>query len=113
MGDSLDPKEQDAAIYSLAIGSDYGEFTFAICASLARLLWRDILKQRGIHVRQWQFCKLNLPLVVVSMVVSSAVLVGEMYVVHRTRCCLSFSLRTRVFWVEIWTVFMEICITLE
>jgi len=83
MGDSLDPKERDAAIYSLAIGSNYGAFTFTICASLAGLLWRDILKQKGIHIRQWQFCKLNLPLIVVSMVASSAVLIGEVYVVHR------------------------------
>ena len=113
MGGSLDPKERVAVIYPLAVGWDYGAFTSTICVSLAGLLWRDILKQRGIHVRQWQFCKLNLPLVVVSMVASSAVLVGEMYVVHRTRCCLSFSLRTRVFWVEIWMVFMGICITLD
>ena len=83
MGDSLDRKEREAVIYPLAIGLNYGAFTITICASLAGLLWRDILKQKGIHVRKWQFCKLNLPLVVVSMVVSSAVLVGEMYVVHK------------------------------
>ena len=83
MGDSLDPKQRDTAIYTLAIASNYGAFTFTICASLAGLLWRDILKRKGIQVRQWQFCKLNLPLVVVSMVASSAVIVGEMYVVHK------------------------------
>ena len=83
MGNSLDPKERDAAIYSLAIGSNYGAFTFTICASLAGLLLRDILKQKGIHACQWQFYKLNLPLVVVSMVISSAVLVVEMYAVHK------------------------------
>jgi len=83
MGDSIDPKQRDAAIYSLAIASNYGAFTFTVCASLAGLLWRDILKQKGIQVRQWQFCKLNLPLVVVSMVASCAVLIGEMYVVHK------------------------------
>jgi len=83
MGDSIDPKQRDAAIYSLAIASNYGAFTFTVCASLAGLLWRDILRQKGIHVRQWQFCKLNLPLAVVSMVASCAVLVGEVYVVHK------------------------------
>ena len=77
-----DPK-RDAAIYSLAIASNYGALTFTICASLASLLWRGILKQKDIHVCQWQFCKPNLPLVVVSTVASSAVIVGEMYVVHR------------------------------
>jgi len=83
MGDSIDPKQRDAAIYSLALASNYGAFSLTVCASLAGLLWRDILRQKGIHVRQWQFCKLNLPLVVVSMVASSAALVGEVYVVHR------------------------------
>jgi len=82
MGDTLDPK-RDAAIYSLAIASNYGAFSFTPRASQAGLLWRDILKQKGIQIRQWQFCKLNLSLVVVSMVASSAVLVGEMYVVHK------------------------------
>ena len=83
MGDSIDPKQRDAAIYSLAVASNYGAFTFTICASLAGLLWRDILKQKGIHVRQSQFCKLNIPLVVVSMIASSAVIIGEVYVVHK------------------------------
>ena len=41
------------------------------------------MKQKGIQVRQWQFRKLNFPLIVVSMVASSAVLIGEVYVVHR------------------------------
>ena len=83
MGDSLDPEEREAAIYLLAIGSNYRAFMITICASLAGLLWRDILGQKEIHVRQWQFCKLNLPSVVASMVVSSAVLVGEMCVVRK------------------------------
>ena len=83
MGDYIDPKQRDAAIYSLAIASNYGAFTFTICASLAGLLWRDLLKQKGIQIRQWQFCKFNLPLVIVSMVASCAVLIGEMYVVHK------------------------------
>ena len=83
MGESLDPRQRDAAIYSLAIASNYGAFSFTLCALLAGLLWRNILKQKGIHIRQWQFCKQNLPLVVVSMVVSSAVLIGEIYVVHK------------------------------
>jgi Na+/H+ antiporter NhaD/arsenite permease-like protein len=50
---------------------------------VAGLLWRDILKQKGIHVRQSQFCKLNIPLAVVSMVASSAVIIGEVYMVHK------------------------------
>ena len=83
MGDSLDPRQRDAAIYTLAIASNYGAFAFTVCASLAGLLWRDILNQKGIHIHRWQFCKVNLPLLVVSMVTSSAVIVGEMYVAHK------------------------------
>ena len=83
MGDSIDPKQRDAAIYSLALASKYGAFSFTVCASLAGLLWRTILGQKGIQVRPWQFCKLNLPLAVVSMVASCAVLIGEMYVAHK------------------------------
>jgi len=83
MGDSIDPRQRDAAIYTLAIGSNYGAFSLTVCASLAGLLWRDILRQKGVHVGRWQFCKINLPLVVVSMVASSAVIIAEMYVVHK------------------------------
>jgi Na+/H+ antiporter NhaD/arsenite permease-like protein len=83
MGDSIDPRQRDAAIYTLAIASNFGAFTLTVSASLAGLLWRDILRQKGVQVRKWQFCKLNLPLVVVSMVVSCAVIIAEMYVVHK------------------------------
>lgn len=83
MGDTLDPKQRDAAIYSLAVASNYGAFSLTISASLAGLLWRDILSRKGIHIPQWQFCRLNIPLVVTSMIASSAVIVGEMYVVHK------------------------------
>lgn len=82
-GQSIDPKTKDAAIYALAIGSNFGAFTFTFSASLAGLLWRDILRQKGIQVRQWQFCKLNFPLVITAMVAACAVLVGELYVIHR------------------------------
>jgi hypothetical protein len=65
------------------------------CASLARLRWRDILEQNGIHIRRWQFCKLYFPLVIVSMVALSAVLVGEAYVVHKNTFVMVFTSHLR------------------
>ncbi|KAI0048829.1 hypothetical protein FA95DRAFT_1557582 [Auriscalpium vulgare] len=71
-----------AAIYALALGSNYGAFTLTFSASLAGLLWRDILRQKGIHVRRVQFAVLNAGTFVIASVVSGAVLIGQTYVVH-------------------------------
>ena len=71
------------SIYGLALGSNYGAFTLTFSASLAGLLWRQILRQKGIHVRARQFLVLNLPISFVAMLVASAVLVGQVYVEHR------------------------------
>ena len=81
MGDSLDPK-RDAAIYSLQIASNYGMFTFHLPYVLRWL--EGYLEARGNHIRQWQFCKLNLLLVVVSMIVLFVALVGGMHVIGKS-----------------------------
>ncbi|KAI0077187.1 hypothetical protein K474DRAFT_1596497 [Panus rudis PR-1116 ss-1] len=73
----------DGSIYALALGSNFGAFTLTIPASLAGLLWRQILKQKGIHIRQRQFALLNLPISGVAMGVACLVLVGEVWVLHR------------------------------
>jgi hypothetical protein len=74
MEKSLDPN-LDAGIYSLGIASNHRASTFTMRASLAGLLWRDVLKKKGIHIHQWRFCKLKV--------------VEEMYAT-RTRVFLSF-----------------------
>lgn len=81
MGDFLDKKQRYVAVYSPTIASNRGVFT--TCASLAGPLWRDILRRNRIDVHQWQLCRLNLPLVIVSTVASTAVLVGEVCVVRK------------------------------
>ncbi|KAI9465182.1 hypothetical protein BJY52DRAFT_1220876 [Lactarius psammicola] len=73
---------QYASVYGLAIGSNYGAFTFTFSASLAGMLWRDILRQKGIHVRGWQFAGLNMGTFLVASVASGAVLIGQTLVVH-------------------------------
>ncbi|CAL1712066.1 unnamed protein product [Somion occarium] len=79
----VDPRTRDGAIYALAIGSNFGAFTITISASLAGLLWRGILRQKGIRIRPKQFLLLNLPISFVAMLVSCGVLAGEMFVIHR------------------------------
>lgn len=72
-----------ASVYGLAMGSNYGAFTLTFSASLAGLLWREILGHQGIHVRQGEFAQLNLGTFVVGSVASGMVLIGQTMVVHR------------------------------
>ncbi|KAI1268185.1 hypothetical protein F5Y18DRAFT_415641 [Xylariaceae sp. FL1019] len=68
-----------ATIYAMALGVNYGAFSVAFSASLAGLLWRDILSRKHIHVGRLEFARINLPIIAVAMVIGSAVLVGEVY----------------------------------
>ena len=79
----LNVRTRDGALYALALGSNFGAFTLTFSASLAGLLWRQILRQKGIHVRGRQFALVNAPISVVAMCVGCAVLVGEVHVEHR------------------------------
>ncbi|KAF7929467.1 uncharacterized protein EAE98_005385 [Botrytis deweyae] len=69
-------------VYSMAVGVNYGAFSTAFSASLAGLLWRDILARKHIHVRRLDFARVNLPIIAISMAVGCAVLVGQIYVVR-------------------------------
>ena len=72
-----------ASVYGLALGSNYGAFTFAFSASLAGLLWRDMLRKKGIQVRRYQFAKFNMGTFMVASVASGMVLIGQTLVIHR------------------------------
>ncbi|EED85293.1 predicted protein, partial [Postia placenta Mad-698-R] len=76
----LDLRAREGAIYALALGSNYGAFTLTFSASLAGLLWRSILQQKGIRVRPRQFLMLNFPIAITAMTASSAVLLAQVYV---------------------------------
>ncbi|KAG9086772.1 hypothetical protein FRC06_002879 [Ceratobasidium sp. 370] len=78
--DQPSARSRHGAIYALAIGSNYGAFSTVFSASLAGLLWRDILRQKGIVVRRSEFARLNLALVFVAMTVGCSVLVAQIYV---------------------------------
>ncbi|KAJ5946825.1 Arsenical pump membrane protein ArsB [Penicillium verhagenii] len=73
-----------ATIYSMALGVNYGAFSTAFSASLAGLLWRDILARKHIRVGSLEFARVNLPIIAIAMVVGCTVLVGEVYIVRGT-----------------------------
>lgn len=66
----------------MAIGVNYGAFSTAFSASLAGLLWRDILSRKHIHVRGLEFARVNLPIIAIAMIVGCAVLTGQVYIVR-------------------------------
>ncbi|KAJ4242719.1 hypothetical protein NW757_011945 [Fusarium falciforme] len=69
-----------ATVYSMALGVNYGAFSTAFSASLAGLLWRDILARKHIHVKSREFARVNFPIIAISMTVGCLVLVGEIYI---------------------------------
>ena len=70
------------AVYGMALGVNYGAFSSAFSASLAGLLWRDILAKKGIFLRRTEFLRVNVPIISVAMAVGLAVLIGEIYVIR-------------------------------
>lgn len=66
----------------MALGVNYGAFSTAFSASLAGLLWRDILARKHIHVKRLDFARVNLPIIAVAMAVGCTVLIGQVYVVR-------------------------------
>jgi Na+/H+ antiporter NhaD/arsenite permease-like protein len=66
----------------MALGVNYGAFSMAFSASLAGLLWRDILGRKQIQVRAIDFVRVKSPLIAIAMSVGCAVLVGEVYIMR-------------------------------
>jgi Na+/H+ antiporter NhaD/arsenite permease-like protein len=71
-----------STVYAMALGVNYGAFSAAFSASLAGLLWRDILDRKHIRVRRLEFARVNLPIIAVAMSVGCAILVGEVYIMR-------------------------------
>ncbi|KPM40518.1 hypothetical protein AK830_g6075 [Neonectria ditissima] len=72
-------------VYSMALGVNYGAFSTAFSASLAGLLWRDILARKHIHVKGVEFARVNFPIIAIAMVVGCATLVGEVYIMRDSK----------------------------
>ena len=66
----------------MALGVNYGAFSAAFSASLAGLLWRDILFRKHIRVKRLEFARENLPIIATSMAVGCTVLIGEVYIMR-------------------------------
>jgi Na+/H+ antiporter NhaD/arsenite permease-like protein len=71
-----------ATVYTMALGVNYGAFSTAFSASLAGLLWRDILAKKHIHVRRLDFARVNLPIIAIAMTVGCVVLIGEVWIMR-------------------------------
>ncbi|KAF5665581.1 arsenite efflux transporter [Fusarium heterosporum] len=61
-------------IYGMALGVNYGAFSTAFSASLAGLLWRDILARKHIYVKSHEFARVNFPIIAISMAVGCLIL---------------------------------------
>lgn len=79
-GEPISDRTFWATVYSMAIGVNYGAFSTAFSASLAGLLWRDILARKHIRVRSLDFARVNLPIITIAMIVGCVVLVGQVYI---------------------------------
>lgn len=79
-GDPISQRMFWATIYSMALGVNYGAFSTAFSASLAGMLWRDILARKHIFVSSRDFAVTNLPIITISMVVGCVVLIGQVYI---------------------------------
>ena len=64
----------------MALGVNYGAYSTAFSASLAGLLWRDILERKHIRVRRLEFARVNLPIISIAMAVGCTVLISEVYI---------------------------------
>jgi len=71
-----------SAAIALAVASNIGAVSFTFSASLAGLLWRQILSQKGIIVAQRTFARWNLGPIVVMTIVGLAVVSAEMAVLY-------------------------------
>lgn len=69
-------------VYSMAIGVNYGAFSLAFSASLAGMLWRDILGRKHIRVGGLEFARINLPIIAITMLVGLVVLTGQIYIMR-------------------------------
>ena len=71
-------------VYSMAIGVNYGAFSAVFSASLAGLLWRDILARKHIRIRRLEFARVNFPIIAIAMCIGCSVLVGQIYITRDT-----------------------------
>ncbi|KAG6834501.1 hypothetical protein H0H93_009289 [Arthromyces matolae] len=81
---NFSPSSMRAAGISLALASNIGAVSFTFSASLAGLLWHNILQQKGIkNIHQWKFAFWNMLPLATMTTVGLAVVSAEMAVLYR------------------------------
>lgn len=73
------PRILSAAVLGVAMGSNLGAFSYTFAASLAGLLWRMLLNDKGITVKQRTFATVNFAPLVVQVIIAAAIIVLEVY----------------------------------
>lgn len=73
----LDARRMRAASIALAVGSNIGAISVVFSASLAGLLWRGILVQKGIQIKTRTFAGWNVPVLMAVTVVGFLVVYAE------------------------------------
>ncbi|KAF8653641.1 hypothetical protein AX16_003793 [Volvariella volvacea WC 439] len=71
-----------AAAIALAVASNIGAVSWTFSASLAGLLWKAILEQKGIKVKQWKFAVWNMLPLAVMTAAGLGVVSAEMAVIY-------------------------------
>jgi Na+/H+ antiporter NhaD/arsenite permease-like protein len=66
----------------MALGVNYGAFSMTFSASLAGIMWREVLNEQKIRVPRLEFARVNVPVIAIAMIIGCAVLVGEVYIVR-------------------------------
>ncbi|KAL0564408.1 hypothetical protein V5O48_017639 [Marasmius crinis-equi] len=79
----LSPEATRASGIALAVASNVGAVSFTFSASLAGLLWKTILEQKGIKISQGTFAKWNVLVIVGMTGVGLGVVSAEMAVLYR------------------------------
>jgi len=86
-GQPVSSRLQIGSIYALALGTNFGAYSFTISASLAGLLWKNILKGNKVNridVRLRDFALLNVPSTLVAIAVSAVALFVEVVIIGRS-----------------------------
>ncbi|KAE9986613.1 hypothetical protein EG328_005222 [Venturia inaequalis] len=73
-----DPRILLGAIYAVALGSNLGAFSYTFAGSLAGLLWRDLLGDKGVKISQAQFAFVNLAPLIMQTGVGCAIILGQL-----------------------------------
>ncbi|WVQ98459.1 hypothetical protein IAU59_005584 [Kwoniella sp. CBS 9459] len=70
-------------VFALAVGSNFGAYSIVFSASLAGLLWRKILSDKGLKLTMTEFARWNIVPLLVTMIVGCLVVAGEVCVMYK------------------------------